>query len=619
MEKENQQPAKPQLALISKYTKRVVLKTVLARPDGGLGLIGQKVVVGGWVKSAKEIRKDPLYSLGPSVAPLDLAKAPSGKTGVNCTEILHIPMPFVRSLLKAFGINHEDDKDKHQGPNLNKLSLPSTVFLQISDGSCVPSLQIVVESSLAPPGNIMLTGTCILIEGIVQKPSSLGPSKHLIEVKAENVLHLGVVDHERYPLSKKRVPLDTLRDWAHFRPRTTTVACIARISNALTHATHVFFEENGFLHVQVPVITTTDCEGNGNNFNVTTLLPKTMQEETDIDEGISLQTIKASIKEKSIHLEELRRTNSNRETLFAALRDLKKANEMAAKLEAKEKAKMTLNKRTASSASSSFKRVSFEEDFFACQAYLTVSGRLHLGSYACALGNVYSFGPRFKAEATHSPKQAAEVWKVEAEMAFAQVEEAVNCAIDYLKFLCKWVIDNCNEDLTFVLKRIDRTVIHRLESMNSADFERVSYSQAVDALKQVTAKKFQEQVEWGAPLSEEHESFLADEIYKKPIIVYDHPKENKPFYVRINNDAKTVGALVRGSQNEERLNMMNSRIRELGLASEQYEWYLDLCRHGTVKHSGFSLGFNTMVLLATGITNVDNVIPFPRTYGKASH
>ncbi|KAL8170240.1 hypothetical protein V2J09_022044 [Rumex salicifolius] len=618
MESENQQipSSQTQLNLISKYTKRVVLRTVLGRNDAGLGLVGQKIVVGGWVKSAKEIGRGPIPPPLPAPAPAELARAPVRKAGLTCSEILQIPLPFVRSLLKVFGVSRAHaGRGKNEDTAVARPPIPTTVIVEVSDGSSVPSLQVVVDSSLAPPGHIMLNGTCILVEGIVQKASS-GLGKHLIEIKAENVLHLGVVDHDRYPLSKKRVPLDTLRNWAHFRPRTTTVASITRISNTLTHATHAFFQDNSFLHVQVPIITTTDSEGFSNKFHVTTLLHK----QTDPKEvsNNEIEAIKASIKEKNKLVDELRRTDSNREALDAAIQDLKKTNELAAHLEAKDKARKARKK----SGSSAYARASFEEDFFACQAYLTVSGRLHLGSYACALGNVYSFGPRFKADPSHSPKQAAEVWKVEAEIAFAELEEAMECAIDYLKFLCKWILDNCSEDMKFVLKRIDKSAIERLQSLTSAEYEKISYAQAV-------GKKFAVEVEWGIPLTEEHESFLADEIYKKPVIVYNHPKEIKPFYVRLNDDGQTVatfdilapkvGALIGGSQNEERLNMLSSRIKEMGLQSEQYEWYLDLCCHGTVKHSGFSLGFDIMVLLATGITSVDNVIPFPRSHGRVAH
>ncbi|XP_021720160.1 asparagine--tRNA ligase, cytoplasmic 2-like isoform X2 [Chenopodium quinoa] len=599
MAPQQQQEAAPVKTHIptSKYSKRVVLKTLFSREDRGIGLSGERIVIGGWVKSSKENR-----------------------------------MPIFRTFLKLFGVGTHAEKDSAGGLTYRaQHPVMSTVFLQISDGSCIDSLQVVVDSTLAPPGQILLSGTCILVEGVIQRPSTGG--KHSIEVKAEKVLHLGVVeDHEKYPLSKKRLPLHTLRDWAHFRPRTTTVASITRIRHSLTHATHNFFQNNGFLYVQVPVITTTDSEGLSNKFNVTTLLGKTITEEpsnkptsvTKQVSGVSLESIKASLKEKSNQVEELKRTDSNREALLAAIQDLKKTNELASQLEAKEK-----KEKEKATALVKPDKLDFTDDFFSCQAFLTVSGRLHLESYACALGNVYSFGPRFKAQTSHSTRHVSEMWMVEAEMAFAELEEAMGCATDLLKHLCKWVLEKCNEDMKFVLKRVDQSIVGRLQSVVSTNFEKLPYCKAIDILKQAKEQKFDMNVEWGVPLTEEHESYLADEIFKKPVIIYDYPKEVKPFYVRLNDDGKTVaafdvivpkvGAVIRGSQNEERVKGLSTRIKELGLSSEQYEWYLDLRRNGTAKHAGFSLTFDLIVLLATGISDIRDVVPFPRSYGKISN
>lgn len=607
----------------SKYSKRVLLKTLLSREDRGLKLVGERVVIGGWVKSSKEVRKQQ-----PVAEPQQGAKA--GQKDVTCTEILQTRVPIFRTFLKLFGVGSHTEKDSTGGIALRvQHPVVSTVFLQISDGSCLDSLQVVVESTLAPPGQIMLNGTCILVEGVIQQPSASG--KHAIEIKAEKVLHLGVVeDHEKYPLSKKRLPLHTLRDWAHFRPRTTTVASISGIRHALTQATHNFFQSSGFLYVQVPVITTTDSEGFSDKFNVTTLLGKPAEEASikasaasNEVSGVSLATVKASLKEKSNQVEELKRTDSNREALLAAIQDLKKTNELALQLEAKEKKE----KAKAPSMDIPAGRLDFADDYFSCQAFLTVSGRLHLESYACALGNVYTFGPRFKAQTSHSTKHVSEMWMIEAEMAFAELEEAMGCATDLLKHLCKWVVEKCPEDMKFVQKRVDQNIVARLQSVVSTNFEKIPYCEAINVLKQV--KKFELSLEWGVPLTEEHESYLADEIYKKPVIIYDYPKEVKPFYVRQNDDGKTVaafdvivpkvGAVIRGSQNEERIKMLTTRIKELGLSSEQYEWYLDLRRHGTAKHAGFSLTFDLIVLLATGISDIRDVIPFPRSYGKLSN
>uniref|UniRef100_A0A5B6ZBR0 asparagine--tRNA ligase n=1 Tax=Davidia involucrata TaxID=16924 RepID=A0A5B6ZBR0_DAVIN len=498
---------------------------------------------------------------------------------------------------------------------------PSIAILQVSDGSSIASLQVLVDSSIALPSHLMPTGTCVLAEGILQQPLALG--KHVIELKAEKILHLGIVDQDKYPLSKKRLSLDTLRDCSHFRPRTTTVASVMRIRNSMTLATHAFFQNAGFLYVQVPIITGTDSEGFSDKFQVTTLLGKeSKKEERNAVEdtgGVSLEVVKASIKEKSKQVEELGRSESNKEALAAAIQDLRKANELALQLEEREKSK--------SRTSLVPNKVDFSEDFFCRQTFLTVSGRLHLESYACALGNVYSFGPRFRAEKTGSKKYLAEMWMIELEMAFSQLEDAMNCADDLLKFLCKWVLENCSEDLTFVSKRIDKTIVDHLQSLTSSSFVKISYAEAVELLKQFTDKKFEAKIEWGVPLTEEHESYLVDEIYKTPVIICNYPKELKPFYVRLNDDGKTVaafdvivpkvGTLIRGSQNEERFNMLTARIKELSLPKEQYEWYVDLRRHGTVKHSGFSLVFDALVLFATGLTDIRDVIPFPRSCGKS--
>ncbi|KAL0459961.1 UNVERIFIED_CONTAM: Asparagine--tRNA ligase, cytoplasmic 2 [Sesamum latifolium] len=601
-----QAPVEAPLAL-SKYSKRVILKTILDRPDGGVGLIGQRVVVGGWVRSSREFRKEP-------VAP---APDVGGPKDVSCVEVLQSRLPFFKSIIKVFGGEYRIREKLDT--ILPKPPQPSISILLISDGSGVSSLQVLIDSSLAPPSLVMPTGTCVLVEGILQKPSLQG--KETIELKADKILHIGTVDQDRYPLSKKRLPLESLRDSAHFRPRTTTVASVMRIRSALTQATHTFFQENGFLYVQVPVITTTDCEGFGENFQVTTLLGKD-QSSVDDNGGVKLETIKASIKEKSKQVEELKRSESNKEALAAAIQDLKKTTELVSQLEAKQKEK-------SGKSYTQSNRVDFSQDFFSCKTYLTVSGRLHLESYASALGKVYSFGPRFHAHRSDSKKLLAEMWMVELEIAFSELEDSMECATDFLRFICKWILENCTEDLKFISKRVDKLVPDRLQFIATGPFEKISYTQAVDVLKQANERKFQTKVEWGVSLNEEHESYLTDEIYKKPLIIYDHPKQLKPFYVRLNADGKTVaafdvivpkvGTLIRGSQNEERYNTLNARIKESGLEKQQYEWYLDLRRHGAVKCSGFSFLFDPLVLYATGLNDVRDAVPFPRSFGKANN
>ncbi|GFP89472.1 asparagine--tRNA ligase cytoplasmic 2 [Phtheirospermum japonicum] len=401
-----------------------------------------------------------------------------------------------------------------------------------------------------------------------------------------------------------------------------------RIRNALTQATHNFFQENGFLYVQIPIITTTNCEGSTQNiFQVTTLLDQHKQikkdDQTPDDdfEGVKLGIIKSSIQEKSKQIEELKRNDSNKEALAAAIHDLKKTTELASQLEAKQK-------RKSAKKSTEMNEFKFSEDFFSSKTYLTGCGRMHLESYASALGNVYSFGPRFHAKRSDSKKLLAEMWLAELEMAFSEMQDSMECAIDFLKFICKWILENCTDDLKFVSKRIDKLVVNHLQLIVTGPFEKVSYTEGVKVLKQVTEKKFETKVEWGVPLNEEHESYLADEIYKKPLIIYNHPKELKPFNVRLNDDGKTiasfdiivpkVGTLIRGSQSEERLNMLTTRIKESGLEKKQYEWYLDLRKHGNVKCCGFSFMFDPLVLYATGLNDVRDAVPFPRSFGKAN-
>ncbi|KAK1428517.1 hypothetical protein QVD17_17352 [Tagetes erecta] len=604
---------------LSKYSKRVLLKSIVDRADGGLGLVDQRVVVGGWVKSSREMRKDPVPTTQPPV--VGDAKEDAGGKDVRCVEVFQSRFPFLRTIIKVFGGNTANTKEKLETV-LPKSAQPSVSILQISDGSSVISLQVTVDSSIAPPGQLMPTGTCILAEGVLQKPSLQG--KHAIELKAEKLLHIGIVDQDTYPLSKKSLPLARLRDCAHFRPRTTTVASVMKVRNGLNQATHTFFQNHGFIHVEVPIITATNTEGFSDIFQVSTSKfstkePKKEEPVTmDDTENISLETVKRSIVEKSKKVEELKRSDSNKEALAAAVQDLRKTNLLAAELEARSKSK--------SKSKSKTENIKTDDGFFSNQAFLTTSGSLHLESCASALGNVYAFGPRFQADKSESKKYLAEKWMIETELAFSELEDAMNCAEDFLKFVSNWVAENCYENLYFLSKRVDKTILDRLNSLASIVFEKITYTTAVEVLNKVTDKTFETKIQWGNALTEEHESYLVDEFYKKPVIIYDHPKELKPFNVRLNDDEKTVaafdviipkvGALIRGSQKEERLNHLSKRIKELGLRRDQYEWYLDLRKQGTVKHSGFNVTFDVMVLFATGLNDVRDAVPFPRHHGK---
>ncbi|CAH9138711.1 unnamed protein product [Cuscuta epithymum] len=561
----------------NKYTNRVILKTILERSDGGLGFVGQRMVIGGWVKSSQEIKKDTGIPLA------------AGTKDVSCGEVLS-RFPLLRSIFKAF--RGDGDSRVHDKPDdVQKPQLPSFMILKVSDGSSLHSLRVLVDSELAIPSQVMPTGTCIVAEGTLQQPASQG--KHLIEFKADKVLHLGTVDQMKYPLSKKGLSMDYLWDWSHLRARTTTVASIMRIRDAMNQAFHTFFRENEFLYVHMPTMTSTNTSGSRKKFAVTTLLEKDKYDGMD-----TLEHITASIKEKSKLIEKLERSESNNEALVAAKMDLEMMKKVISCLGSK--------------------------------MHLTASGRLHLESQACALGNVYTSGPRFQEKKSESKKSLPEMLVVETEMAFSKLEDAMNCADDLLKFICKSVLENSTEDVKFLSKRSNKsiTVMEHLNFITSCSLKRVSYTEAVNDLKLATEKKFGKPIEWGVQLSDEHTSYLVDEIYKGPIFIYNHPKNLKPFNVRLNDDAKTVasfdilfpkvGLLISGSQSEERLKTMSSRIEEVGLPKQQYEWYLDLRRHGTVEHSGFSVMFDSFVLFATGRNDIRDVVPFPVRSSKTS-
>ncbi|WCJ37230.1 Asparagine--tRNA ligase [Euphorbia peplus] len=621
----DQEPTPPSLNY--NYSNRVLLKTILQRNDGGLGLVGHKMVIGGWIKSYKEIKRQPLQSSHPHTL-ADNDSSPGENKDVTCIELLQTRVPLFRSIVKIFGGGSGaytsrtklDSVVSH--PPLP--SLPSIINLLVSDGSCVANLQVRIEFSEDFPFRAMPIGSSIVAEGVVNRLPSGG--KQSIEFKAEKVVYIGSVEEDKYPLSKKRLPLESLRDFSHFRPRTTTVASVMRIRSSLAYGTHAFFQNHEFFSLEMPILTSTDCVGFSDKFRVTTLSIKeaTKLEDTkaidDNTEGVKLEGFKAAMKEKNNLIQQLKRTESNREALFAAEQDLLKTNQLAAQLEAKHKIQSQTPKA----------KHTANQDFFSNLTYLTVSGMLHLESYGCALGNVYSFGPRFRADHKNvSGKHLAEVWMVEAQIAFSQLEDAMKCAEDYFRFLCKWVLNNCEEDMKFVIKRIDKNRIKLLQEMAYCSYERIAYSKAVEILEKVTEKTFETQPKWGISLTAQHLSYLADEIYKTPLIVYNYPKEVKPFYTRSNDDRKTVaafdmvvprgGILITGSQNEERIDFLEERIRQLGLRKEEYEWYLDLRRNGTVKHSGFSMGFDLMVMFATGIPDVRDAIPFPRTQGMLTN
>ncbi len=356
-----------------------------------------------------------------------------------------------------------------------------------------------------------------------------------------------------YPLQKKRHSLEFLRTIAHLRPRTNTFNAVFRVRSVAAYAIHKFFIDRGFVYAHTPLISCSDCEGAGEMFKVTTLDLENVPKTEDGD-------------------------------------------------------------------------VNYGEDFFQKPAYLTVSGQLQAETMALAFGKVYTFGPTFRAEKSYTQRHAAEFWMIEPEMAFAELSDNMDVAEAMIKYVIGYVLENCPQELEFLNKFMDKELIERLTAVANSDFGRVTYTDAVKMLEEHN-DEFEYKVSWGCDLQTEHERYLTENIFKKPVFVTDYPKEIKAFYMRLNDDGKTVaacdclvmgiGEIIGGSQREERLDLLEARIKELGLEPEDYDWYLDLRRYGGVKHSGFGLGFERLVMYLTGISNIRDVIPYPRTTGSA--
>ena len=352
-----------------------------------------------------------------------------------------------------------------------------------------------------------------------------------------------------YPLQKKRHTDEYLRSIAHLRPRTNKYGAAFRVRSELSYAIHKFFHDKGFRYVHTPIITGSDCEGAGEMFRVTTL-----------------------------DLENLPRTKDG--------------------------------------------KIDYAQDFFGKEAHLTVSGQLNGEMYALALGDIYTFGPTFRAENSNTPRHAAEFWMIEPEMAFADIYDDMDLAEDMVRFCIKHVMENCAEDLELFNKFVDPTLLDTLKNIVENGFARITYTEAIEIMKK-SGKQFEYAPEYGIDMQTEHERFLAEEHFKRPVIVRDYPKEIKAFYMRLNDDGKTVaamdvlvpriGELIGGSQREERYDVLVSKIKECGMKIEDYEWYLDSRKFGSVPHAGFGLGFERMMMLVTGIANIRDVLPFPRT------
>ena len=423
-------------------------------------------------------------------------------------------------------------------------------FIELNDGSCQGNLQVVAPTSLPNyDSEIVKLHPGASVKVTGTLVASEGKGQ-AVDLKATDVKVLGFCDPLEYPLGKTRISFERLREVAHLRPRTNTFGAVARVRNTLAFATHEFFQGRGFYYFNAPLITASDCEGAGEMFQVTTL---------DIE-------------------------NPPRD---------------------KESG-----------------RVDFSQDFFGRPANLTVSGQLEAETYACALGSVYTFGPTFRAENSNTTRHLAEFWMIEPEVAFADLHDDADLAEDYLRHLFRAVLKKCPEELKFFNDRIEKGLLDNLTRLADAEFTRITYTEAIKILEKA-ADKFEFKPSWGVDLQSEHERYLAEETFHGPVIVMDYPRDIKAFYMRLNDDQKTVaamdvllpnvGEIIGGSQREERLDVLERRIRETGMDPKNYWWYCDLRRFGSVPHAGFGLGFERMVRFCTGMGNIRDVIPYPRT------
>jgi len=439
-----------------------------------------------------------------------------------------------------------------------------------------------------------------------------------IELKATSIEVVGECDSS-YPLQKKRHTLEFMREIAHLRPRSNLIGAVARVRSALSFATHEFFTSNGFQYVHTPLISASDCEGAGEMFQVTTLL-------NDINKAAltpkpspeKLMQLREEASAKGSNVREAK-DSGDKAAVEAALAELLAAK---AELASAEEALVVTGELPRHEDGT----VDCSNDFFGEPAYLAVSGQLNGEMYACALSDIYTFGPTFRAENSNTSRHLAEFWMIEPEMAFADLEADMACAEAYVKHCVKYVLDNCQEDLQFFDKMVQKGLIERLQEVVEKPFATCTYTEAIDILLKAK-KKFEFPVEWGIDLATEHERYLVEEAFNRtPLIVTDYPKDIKAFYMRLNDDGKTVaamdvlvpgiGELIGGSQREDRLNVLEDRMRDVGLNPEEYKPYIDLRRFGSVPHAGFGLGFERLIQFATGVENIRDVIPFPRYPGN---
>ncbi len=425
-------------------------------------------------------------------------------------------------------------------------------FIELNDGSCYNSLQVVLEADkLANFKDIVRqnVGAALVVRGdVVLTPNARQPFEiHAAEIEVEGA------SAPEYPLQKKRHTLEYLRTIAHLRPRTNTFSAVFRVRSVVAYAIHKFFHNRGFVYAHTPIITGSDCEGAGDMFRVTTLDEKN----PPLNEDGS---------------------------------------------------------------------INYKEDFFGKLTSLTVSGQLEGEAMALAFSNIYTFGPTFRAENSNTPRHAAEFWMIEPEIAFADLEDNMALAEDMIKYVLRYVLEHCPQEIKFFNDFYDKALLERLNAIIQSEFAHVTYTEAVSLLEQ-HKEQFEFPVFWGCDLQTEHERYLTEKVFQKPVFVTDYPKEIKSFYMRMNDDGKTVaamdllvpgvGEIIGGSQREERYDRLVARMKELDLDEESYGWYLDLRRFGGTRHAGFGLGFERLIMYITGVSNIRDVIPFPRTTGSA--
>jgi asparaginyl-tRNA synthetase len=451
-------------------------------------------------------------------------------------------------------------------------------FIELNDGSCIANLQIVVNADV--PGyaeTIKQVHTGASIRATGELKASPG-AKQRIELHARTLELVGEAVAEKYPLQKKRHSFEFLREIAHLRPRTNTFGAIARVRNRVSYAIHNFFQQRGFIYVHTPLITTSDCEGAGEMFTVTTLLGGEQRAESREQRSEA-----GGQRPEASHTPEIASTTHHSPLTTHA---------------------------------------DYSADFFGKRAALTVSGQLEAETFATSVGPCYTFGPTFRAENSNTPRHLAEFWMIEPEMPFYELPDDMQLAEDFIKHIIQDALEHCPEDLAFFNERIDPNVVATLRHILEHEFQRVPYTEAVEILVK-SGREWEYPVAWGQNLQAEHERYLTELHFKQPIIVYDYPRAIKPFYMYCNDDGKTVramdvlvpgvGEIIGGSQREHRLDVLEARMRETGLNPDDYWWYLDLRRYGTVPHAGFGLGLERMLLLLTGMQNIRDVIPFPRT------